>query len=128
MSRSQKKNARKKRNKKEKCAELLFEVEEIISGVEQASLQNPCESQSLVDKQVTGSTATSLGTITTAGETKCDDSLKRIRALRKKIKQIVELENRIASGEITNPDQDQLNKIEKKDLFIKELEELMTTQ
>ena len=40
--------------------------------------------------------------------------LKRERALRKKLKQIRDLEERIASGEISKPDRDQLAKIAKK--------------
>ena len=54
------------------------------------------------------------------------DNLKRIRALRKKLKQIEDLESRIASGEITKPDHDQLNKIAKKEEFLKELKDLAT--
>ena len=42
------------------------------------------------------------------------DRLKRERALRKKLKQIRDLEERIASGEIGKPDHDQLAKIAKK--------------
>lgn len=42
------------------------------------------------------------------------DRLKRERALRKKLKQIRDLEVRITSGEITKPDRDQQAKIAKK--------------
>ena len=42
------------------------------------------------------------------------DRLKRERALRKKLKQIRDLEARITSGEITKPDRDQQAKIAKK--------------
>ena len=48
------------------------------------------------------------------------ETLKRVRALRKKLKQIDELQARIESGEIVSPDQDQLNKISKKDEFLAE--------
>ena len=118
MSRSQKKNARKKQKKKEKASELLFQVEEIISGIEQASLS---ESGSADEP----STATQSDPEVTVNVSS-DGNLKRIRMLRKKIKQITELEKRIASGEITHPDADQINKVAKKESFLKELEELMT--
>ena len=48
------------------------------------------------------------------------ETLKRVRALRKKLKQIDELQARIESGEISTPDQDQLSKISKKDEFLAE--------
>ena len=128
MSRAQKKNARKKQKKREKASELLFEVEEITSAVEQASLQEPSSSHELSPHG--GPQATTPPMATTSG-TSCEttssgDNLKKIRALRKKLKQIEDLENRIASGEITKPDKDQLNKIAKKEDFLKELEELAT--
>ena len=52
------------------------------------------------------------------------ERLKRERALRKKLKQIKDLEVRIASGEISSPDQDQLTKIAKKADIEAELLEL----
>lgn len=52
------------------------------------------------------------------------ETLKRVRALRKKLKQIDELEARIKSGEIATPDQDQLSKVSKKDEFFAEYVQL----
>lgn len=52
------------------------------------------------------------------------DRLKRERALRKKLKQIRDLEARIASGEISKPDRDQQAKIAKKSDLEAELLEL----
>ena len=57
-------------------------------------------------------------------EQQAKDVLKRVRAIRKKLKQIEELEARISSGDITKPDQDQLNKLAKKEEFLEELKEL----
>jgi len=48
------------------------------------------------------------------------ETLKRVRALRKKLKQIDELQARIESGEIAVPDQDQFDKVAKKDEFLAE--------
>lgn len=123
LSRAQKKNARKKQKKREKASELLFEVEEIISAVEQASLQDPSSSVELPLHATTISPiAAKSGT--SSETTSSGDSLKKIRALRKKLKQIEDLESRIASGEIVKPDKDQLSKIAKKEEFLKELEDL----
>ena len=119
LSRAQKKNARKKQKKREKASELLFEVEEITSAIEQASLQNPPSSSEPPPHVTTTSSKSEVSSETTSG-----DSLKKIRTLRKKLKQIEDLESRIASGEILKPDKDQLNKIAKKEEFLKELEEL----
>ena len=52
------------------------------------------------------------------------EGLKKIRNLKKKIKQIEELENRIASGELKNPEKEQLEKISKKDQLLEEIREL----
>ena len=130
LTRAQKKNARKKQKKKEKASELLFEVEEITSAVEQASLEesSPVKEPSprMNPQNIPSLTKGTLDVASdkTVAVSSPGDNLKRIRALRKKLKQIEDLENRIASGEITKPDQDQLNKIAKKEEFSKELEEL----
>ena len=133
MTRAQKKNVRKKQKKKEKASELLFEVEEITSAVEQVSLLEDSSSKELspggkpqisVSTTVVKLVATDETTVSSAP----GDNLKRIRTLRKKLKQIEDLEVRIASGNITKPDQDQLNKIAKKEEFLKELEELDVTE
>ena len=49
------------------------------------------------------------------------DKLKKTRTLRKKLKQIRELESKIASGALPNPEPEQLVKISKKDELISEL-------
>ena len=123
MSRAQKKNARKKQKKREKASELLFEVEEITSAVEKASLQDS-SSSSEFPPHVTAISPIATKPEASSETTSFGDNLKKIRALRKKLKQIEDLENRIASGEILKPDKDQLNKIAKKEGFLKELEEL----
>ena len=61
--------------------------------------------------------------VVTAGDPE-RDALKRERALRKKLKQIRELQAKIASGEISKPDQNQLDKIAKQDEVEEELEKL----
>ena len=119
MSKNQKKNARKRQKKKEKKeSEIVFEIEEVIEGFQKTSLTDPVDEISappplgpplLTDIQV-------------APDDK--DVIKRIRGLRKKLKQIEELERRITSGDITKPDSDQRNKISKKEEILEELKTL----
>ena len=62
----------------------------------------------------------------TATESSMDqdrDNLKRVRNIRKKLKQIEDLEQRISAGDI-KPDRDQLNKISKKQELKDELASL----
>lgn len=49
---------------------------------------------------------------------------KKIRTLRKKLKQIEDLEKRIQSGELKNPEKEQLEKIGKKKAIVDEMEDL----
>lgn len=49
------------------------------------------------------------------------DYLKRVRQLRKKLKQIDDLQSRIDSGELANPDPDQLTKISRREELVTEL-------
>ena len=66
-----------------------------------------------------------------SGETKCDsmkdeadrDATKRMRNLRKKLKQIDDIQRRIDSGE--NLEKDQLEKVSRRQVVADELEELM---
>ena len=148
MTRAQKKNAKKKQKKKEKKgSEVAFEIEEVIEGLEEVSFtaglkstpqttpdQTPSTSASAPDKEqcslrLSGSAAEQSVTETGRNsspttEQQSKELLKRVRAIRKKLKQIEELESRIASGDITKPDQDQLNKLAKKEEFLEELREL----
>lgn len=50
--------------------------------------------------------------------------LKKVRQLRKKLKQIEDLERRIESGELKDPEKDQLEKISKKSVIVAEMEDL----
>lgn len=50
--------------------------------------------------------------------------LKKLRTLRKKLKQIEELESRISSGELKEPQKEQLEKIAKKQALVDEIEDL----
>lgn len=138
LTRAQKKTARKKQKKKEKKAmEFAFEIEEVTDGLEQVALSS--KQQTLdsstdmklkhngVPKQPVEKTASKQEPVAEIKSKGPGDGevLRRIRAVRKKLKQIEELESRIASGDIQKPDLDQLSKIAKKEGFLDELAELM---
>lgn len=119
LSKSQKKHARRKQKKKEtKENEQVYEIEELIEGFEKTSIFNETEDQSVNDQPHP--------LIVSPDPSSLDDReiLKRVRALRKKVKQIEDLEQRIESGDISKPDKDQLNKISKKHEIVTELNSL----
>lgn len=139
LTKSQKKNLRKKQKKHEqKSSKVAFVIEEVTSAIDQLTLQSSdqsgatCRIQKL-DQSEDSSSAPSnivkpISTLKQETEHTDKDILKRIRALRKKLKQIDELEARIASCEIDKPDSDQVNKIAKKEAFLEELESLEAGQ
>ena len=111
MTKAQKKNAQKRQKRKEKRSqERGFEIEEVIEGLEQATItedNTPVQPDTSSPDEIQPSDR---------------DNLKRLRALRKKLNQTEELERRIASGEIPKPDKDQLRKIAGKKNLLEELE------
>lgn len=108
LTRSQKKNARKKQRVKDsKSNEVAFVVEELVCGIEGMK----------IEPERTGT-----ADVTEDSSVHCDDAnamQKRIRNLKKKLKQIEELEVRLDSGE--NLEREQHMKISKKEEFIDEL-------
>lgn len=52
-----------------------------------------------------------------------DELAKKLKKLRKKIREIEAIEAKLASGELKNPEQDQLDKIGRKQVILKELRE-----
>ncbi len=113
LTKSQKKNLKKKEKKKGPQAPA-FEIEEVISSpksisdvkLESLTVEKPHKSVTLPEHP---------------GEPEDVDKLRLTRALRKKLKQIAELEVRIASGDIKKPDQGQIDKIAKKSEYEQEL-------
>lgn len=122
MSKNQKKNARKRQKKKEKKeSEVAFEIEEVIEGVQKTTLTDSVDEISA--PPLIGPPLVSDSHVTPDDK----DVIKRIRGLRKKLKQIEELERRITSGDIIKPDSDQRNKISKKEEILEELKTLTDT-
>ena len=142
MSKSQKKKAQKKQKKKEeqKEREVAFEIEEVTEEVMKVSLadeesdkptkgdtKQPVTSRKKKASSLQGNPPSSTGQEISGGTASPDsdrETLKQVRALRKKLKQIAELERKVASGEIANPEPEQLTKLARKEELTRQLEEL----
>jgi len=103
MSKAAKKNAKRKEKKKQQ------------DGVQPAT-ENSGPAVVNIAQQFA---KTSLNTNKAAGDKQ--DTLRKVRQLRKKLKQIEDLERRVASGEL-QPDGDQKEKMSKKAGIVKEME------
>lgn len=104
LSKNQKKRKSKKKdgNDSQRC-----EVEEVTEKMQTAKVSNA---------------ATAAGTVYTSNPD--DLKLKRVKNLRKKIRQIQDLQAKIDSGELVNPEATQLEKLSRREEVEKELEEL----
>lgn len=122
-SKNQKKNARKRQKKKEKKESgVAFEIEEVIEGVQKATLETPDVLSTTPSPVET--TPVPMETTPITMETTPSEDIKVVRNLRKKLKQIEELERKIESGELIKPDKGQLDKISRKTEIIKEINRL----
>lgn len=128
MTKSQKKNA--KRRQKNKVSgedkpneasrsEPVDDAEQLAKRVSDLKLQEEVSGQA-DDTRTAPAKQTDLVHEVLEPPVLDKETLKRVRALRKKLKQIDELQTKIESGEIATPDQDQLSKISKKDEFLAE--------
>ena len=122
MSKSAKKNAKRKEKKKQQqdssqSAPSIQNVSHSLAGVNLnkdqsgAKSKNTDQSDSNVAKQ--------------SGENSDKQEIaKKLKNLRKKLKQIEELEKKIQSGELKNPEKEQLEKVGKKKTILDEIEDL----
>ena len=129
MTKSQKKNVKRRQKSKASNEETTNgisssePVQPVVNHTEQLAEQvSDLKLQEDASGPADGTRTAPSGCLHDAAEVPALDkeSLKRVRALRKKLKQIDELKARIESGEILAPDQDQLSKISKKDEFLAE--------
>ncbi len=60
----------------------------------------------------------------TGGKQVATDPAKRLRNLKKKLRDIEKLERQIANGEIKNPEPEQLEKVKKKEEVAQQIEDL----
>lgn len=103
------KNQKKRKNKKKDGSDnQRCEVEEVTEKMHSA--------------KVSTAPATAAGTVYTSNPD--DLKIKRVKNLRKKLRQIQDLQAKIDSGELVNPEATQLEKLSRRDEIEKELEEL----
>lgn len=104
LSKNQKKRKNKKKdgNDNQRC-----EVAEVTEKLQSAKVSNA---------------ATAAGTVYTSNPD--DLKVKRVKNLRKKLRQIQDLQAKIDSGELVNPEATQVEKLSRREEIEKELEEL----
>ena len=104
------KNQKKRKNKKTGASDSQRrEVEDVTEKMQSAKVSNAVSS-------------TAAGTVYSSNPD--DLKLKRVKNLRKKLRQIEELQAKIDSGELVNPEATQLEKLSRREEIEKELEEL----
>ena len=117
LTRSQKKNIRKKQKKKDsKQNEYAFEIEEVICPMEEmkiSEVESPKESTTTPAEKVAYPD----------GQQSTEAIRKKIRTLKKKLKQIEELEEKVQVGDII-PNREQINKLSKKEEVVDEIKAL----
>ncbi len=115
LTKAQKKNLRKKQKKKEtKSSEYAFEIEEITTGLEEVKFS----------KEGSGTCVHPTTEEVTLPEVITEHAAKKkLRTLKKKLKQIEELEERLTMGEV-KANKEQMLKISKKSEIIQEIQAL----
>lgn len=114
MSKSAKKNAKRKEKKKQQ--EVPPSIQSVTKSMQDTNIKeqpNKSDSHSEVKQSNTS-----------GGDNDKQDVTKKLRQLRKKLKQIEDLERRISSGELKEPEKEQLEKIAKKNSVLNEIEDL----
>lgn len=113
MSKAAKKNAKRKEKKHQQK-----EAEGSVQGVTQSMAQTKISSNEESKRQNQHPSSA----LNSDGDK--HEVLKKVRTLRKKLKQIEDLERRIESGELKEPEKEQLEKIAKKQAIVDEMAEL----
>ena len=129
LTRSQKKYLKKKEKKKKVSTGFVFEIEEEIKPVSSSPVKSSVEIPSQIS---VSSDSTSRPTLPDSEylpvadkQMEQEDFHKRIRTIRKKLKQIDDLETKISTGSISSPDENQIQKIDRKEEYQRELAKLM---
>ncbi|KAK7110880.1 partner of Y14 and mago-like [Littorina saxatilis] len=104
MSKAAKKNAKRKEKKKQPGGDSTSGVSQVTTGVEQVKISNTATAGEGTEAQA--------------------DLAKKLKNLKKKLKQIEDLEKKIQSGELPNPEKDQLEKVAKKQSVLDEIEDI----
>ena len=124
MSKAAKKNA-KRREKKKQQADGEKTMNSVVNSMSEAKISSNQADKSRLDINQSGDSkliaianqSDSVG----GGKTETE---KKLRNLRKKLKQIEDIEKRIKSGELAKPEKEQLEKVAKKEALISEIEDL----
>ncbi|XP_043482972.1 partner of Y14 and mago [Leptopilina heterotoma] len=115
-----------KKKKKKKNKNKSANVEKLTEDLEKATIIEP-----IVCKPLTNNTVQS-GKINKSENTEKDeqivDPIKRLKTLKKKIREIETLELKIKSGEIKNPDKEMKDKVLKKSSILKEIKQIEKSQ
>lgn len=125
--------ATKKKKKTPKTTTATTEVTKKLAGftIQEPVFGQPASSDATkpvkTEKPAASEPDNPVNTETEAASTQAapaTDPAKRLKNLRKKLKDIESLESRVKSGELKNPDKDQLEKIKRKKEVAKEIKQL----
>ena len=113
LSKAAKKNLKRKEKKKQQSQEHSNSSDQLANSLAKTSLKSD-QSNSVNKSEGQGE----------PNETDKGSIEKKIRNLRKKLKQIEDLEAKISSGELKEPQKEQLEKISKKAALLEEMKDL----
>ena len=118
--------AAKQSNKKKKNSEkkVKAEVKEVTKALSGFTIQEPVFNTAPVSKTAKVPVVGTKTEVTVNDSTTATDPAKRLKNLKKKLKDIEALENKVKNGELKNPDKDQIEKIKRKKDVAKEINEL----
>ena len=122
MSKAAKKNAKRKEKKKQQSKSNDSDTTTSAPGgqTEHKKLPPGRDDSRVESREITSPVITP-----SQGEVTGDAATRRLRNLRKKLRQIDDIQGRIDSGELVNPEKDQLEKVGLRDAVVDEIETLM---
>ena len=123
MSKAAKKNA-KRREKKKQQADGEKTMNSVVNSMSEAKISSNQADKSRLDISQSGDSKLIANQSDSVGGGGKTETEKKLRNLRKKLKQIEDIEKRIKSGELAKPEKEQLEKVAKKEALISEIEDL----
>lgn len=123
VSKTAKKNARKKEKRKEKHAEELKESLQVLT------IEEPTFDESVLPEESSTKTSSSVSKANIREDVLTENKSnveKKLKNLKKKLRQIEDLEFKISSGTLAKPDPDQIKKVQQKEVIMDEIEILET--
>ncbi|GLH11130.1 Uncharacterized protein GBIM_15972 [Gryllus bimaculatus] len=103
----------------ETLAKTQVSTEEIKPSSKAAKVTTPVNSGLETNKKTSGGNGQSSSSLS------CSDPAKRVKNLRKKLREIEVIEQKIKTGELKNPDKDQLEKVARKTDIQSEMDRLL---